>query len=69
MKATREGIKVLVLQIVQRRSVVRVAIHPQQEQEQEPYHLPHQARWFVVMLIGLLLLLGKTVAAAQCVIA
>jgi len=67
MKATREGIKVLVLQIVQRRSVVRVAIHPQQEQE--PYHLPHQALWFVVMLIGLLLLLGKTVAAAQCVIA
>ena len=44
-----------------------VAIHPQQEQE--PYHLPHQGLWFVVMLLVLLLLLGKTVAAAQCVIA
>lgn len=46
---------------------MKVAIHPQQEQE--PYHLRHQGLWFVVMLIGLLLLLGKTVAAAQCVIA
>jgi len=40
---------------------VRIAIHPQHEQE--PYHLPHQGLWFVVMLIVLLLLLGKTVAA------
>ena len=46
---------------------MRVVIHPQQEPE--PYHLPHQAMWFVVMLLVLLLLLGKTVAAAQCVIA
>jgi hypothetical protein len=46
---------------------VRVALHTQQEQE--PYHLPHQGLWFVAMLVALLLLLGKTVAAAQCVIA
>ena len=46
---------------------MRLAIHP--DQEQEPYHLPHQALWFVVMLLVLLLLAGKTVAAdAQCVI-
>jgi hypothetical protein len=41
-------------------------MHP--HQEQEPYHLPHQAMWFVLMLIALLMLLGKTVAA-QWVIA
>lgn len=46
---------------------MRVAIRTQQEQE--PYPLPHQGLWFVVMLIALLLMLGKTVAAAQCVIA
>jgi hypothetical protein len=46
---------------------VKVAIRTQQEQE--PHHLPHQGLWFVGMLIALLLLLGKTVAAAQCVIA
>lgn len=40
---------------------MRFAIHP--HQEQEPYHLPHQALWFVVLLIVLLLLLGKTVVA------
>ena len=40
---------------------VRVAIHP--DHEQEPYQMPHQAMWFVVLLIGLLLLLGKSVAA------
>ena len=45
---------------------MKIAIHPQQEQE--PYHLPHQGLWFVGMLLALLLLLGKTVAA-QCVIA
>ena len=46
---------------------MRVGLHPQQEPE--PYHLPHQALWFIVMLLVLLLLAGKTVAAAQCVIA
>lgn len=46
---------------------MRIAIHPLQEQE--PYHLAHQGLWFAVMLFALLLLLGKTVAAAQCVIA
>jgi hypothetical protein len=45
---------------------VRIAIHP--HQDQEPYRLPHQGLWFVLMLIALLLLLGKNVAA-QCVIA
>ena len=45
---------------------MRIAIHP--HQEQEPHHLPHQGLWFVLMLIALLLLLGKNVAA-QCVIA
>jgi hypothetical protein len=66
MNATREGMKALVLQIVQRRSVVRIAGHP--HHHQEPYHLPHQAMWFVLMLLVLLMLLGKTVAA-QWVIA
>jgi hypothetical protein len=47
---------------------VRIAIHP--HNEQEPYHLPHQALWFVLMLIALFLLAGRDVAAAlQCVIA
>jgi hypothetical protein len=45
---------------------VKIAIHPQQDHE--PYRLPHQGLWFVVMLLVLLLLLGKTVGA-QCVIA
>ena len=58
--------KVLVLQMVQRRLTVRIAIHP--HQEQEPYHLPHQAMWFMLMLLALMMFLGKTVAA-QWVIA
>lgn len=41
---------------------MRIAIHP--HQEHEPYRLPHQGLWFVVMLIALLLLLGKNVAAS-----
>jgi hypothetical protein len=45
---------------------VRIAIHP--HHEHEPYHLPHQAMWFVLMLLALMLFLGKTVAA-QWVIA
>jgi hypothetical protein len=45
---------------------VKIAIHPQQDHE--PYRLPHQGLWFVGMLLVLLLLLEKTVAA-QCVIA
>jgi hypothetical protein len=39
---------------------VRIAIHP--HHEHEPYHLPHQGMWFVILLIALLLLLGKSVA-------
>ena len=46
---------------------MRIAIHP--HDEQKPYHLPHQALWFVLMLLALLLLSGKNVAALQCVIA
>jgi len=41
---------------------VRIAVHP--HPEPEPYHLPHQALWFVVMLLILFLLAGKIVAAA-----
>jgi hypothetical protein len=52
--------------MVLRRSAVRVAIRS--HYEQHDYRLPHQALWFVLMLIVLLLLLGKTVLA-QCVIA
>jgi len=40
---------------------VRIAIHP--HQEQNPHRLPHQGLWFVLMLVTLLMLLGKTVAA------
>jgi hypothetical protein len=40
---------------------VRVAIHP--HHEQEPYRLPHQAMWFVLLLIALMLLSTKNVAA------
>jgi hypothetical protein len=61
MKEMREGMGVLVLQIVLRRSAVRVASHP--HHDQEPYRLPHQGLWFALLLIGLLLLLGKNVAA------
>lgn len=39
---------------------VRIAIHPHYK---EPYHMPHQGMWFAILLIALLLLLGKTVAA------
>jgi hypothetical protein len=46
---------------------VPFAIHP--HYEPEPYHLPHQALWFVLMLIALFLLSGRNVAALQCVIA
>lgn len=38
---------------------MRVAIHP--HDEQEPYRLPHQGMWFVLLLIALLLLLSKNV--------
>ena len=40
---------------------VRAAIHP--HYEPEPYHLPHQALWFALMLLTLFLLSGKRVAA------
>ena len=57
---------------------MQAAIHP--HHEQEPYHLPHQGMWFVLLLIILLLLAGKNVATStiadgrsamddQCVIA
>ena len=45
---------------------MQIAVHP--HHEPEPYHLPHQALWFVVMFLVLFLLAGKIVAA-QCVIA
>ena len=40
---------------------MRIAIHPQYEPE--PYRLPHQAMWFVVLLLVLFMLAGKKVAA------
>jgi hypothetical protein len=40
---------------------VRIVIQPQHEQEH--YRLPHQGLWFVLLLIVLLLMLGKNVAA------
>jgi hypothetical protein len=40
---------------------VRFAI--ESHREQQGYRLPHQALWFVLLLIALLLLLGKNVAA------
>ena len=58
---------------------MQIAVHS--HPEPEPYHLPHQAFWFLVMLLVLFLLAGKKVAAsgmdvtgagpspAQCVIA
>lgn len=48
---------------------MRLAIHP--HHDQEPYRLPHQGLWFVLLLIVLFLLLSKNVAATgdQCVIA
>ena len=45
---------------------MRIAIQP--HHEQEPYRLPHQGMWFVLLLVSLLLLLSKNVAA-QWVIA
>jgi hypothetical protein len=41
---------------------VRVAIHPHHH-EHEPYRMPHQAMGFALLLIALLLLFGKDVAA------
>jgi len=67
MNAMREAMEVLVLQILQWRCALPFAIHP--HYEEEPYHLPHQALWFVLMLIALFLLSGRNVAALQCVIA
>ena len=47
---------------------MRLAIHA--HHQPEPYHLPHQALWFMLMLLALFLLSGKRVAAVvQCVIA
>jgi hypothetical protein len=55
---------------------MRIAIQPQYEPE--PYRLPHQAMWFVVLFLVLFMLAGKKVAAtcdedpprtaSQCVI-
>lgn len=41
---------------------MRIAIHT--HHEPEPYHLPHQAIWFVLLLLLLFMLAGKKVAAA-----
>ena len=42
---------------------MRIAIHP--HYEPEPYRLPHQAMWFVVLLLVLFMLAGKKVAATS----
>ena len=42
---------------------MQIAVHS--HHEPEPYHLPHQAIWFLVMLLVLFLLAGKRVAAAS----
>ena len=47
---------------------MRIAIEPQHHHDHGEFHLPHQGMWFLVMLVCLLLLLGKTVGS-QCVIA
>ena len=39
---------------------MRIAIHP--HYDAEPYRLPHQAMWFVVLLLVLFMLAGKKVA-------
>lgn len=39
---------------------MRIAIHP--HHEHEPYRLPHQGLWFVLLLIVLLLLSSKNVS-------
>jgi hypothetical protein len=41
---------------------MRIAIHP--HYEPEPYRLPHQAMWFVILLLVLFMLAGKRVAAS-----
>jgi hypothetical protein len=53
---------------------MRIAIQPQRHDSE--FHLPHQGLWFVLLLVMLLLLLSKNVAAGladggqnQCVIA
>jgi hypothetical protein len=67
MNAMREAIEGTRLADTTVEVSVRFAIHP--HHEQEPYHLPHQALWFVLMLLALFLLAGKKVAALQCVMA
>lgn len=42
---------------------MRIAIHP--HHKPEPYHLPHQAMWFVLLLLLLFMLAGKKVAACD----
>jgi hypothetical protein len=44
------------------------AIHSHHHGEGQ-FHLPHQGMWFLLMLIALMMLLGKSVAASQWVIA
>ena len=41
---------------------MRIAIQP--HYDAEPYRLPHQAMWFVVLFLVLFMLAGKKVAAA-----
>jgi hypothetical protein len=67
MNAIREAIEGTRLADTTVEVSVRFAIHP--HHEQEPYRLPHQAIWFVLMLLALFLLSGKKVAAIQWVIA
>jgi len=48
--------------------MVRTAIHSHHHDHGE-FHLPHQGMWFLLMLMTLMMLLGKRVAAIQWVIA
>jgi hypothetical protein len=48
---------------------VRISIQPQQHHDHDEFLLPHQRMWFLLMLVALLMLLSKTVAANQWVIA
>jgi len=44
---------------------VRIAI--QSRHNDEPFHLPHQGLWFVVLLLALVLLLSKTATGASAI--
>ncbi|HKY22229.1 MAG TPA: hypothetical protein VJM31_13530 [Vicinamibacterales bacterium] len=40
---------------------MRIAIQPHRDDEH--FHLPHQALWFILLLLAMMLLLTKSVAA------